>query len=188
MSKIGGKVGAKAMAFKMLLDRHSVDRLTEAWNSIQRHLDSESHYLRRFFYRDSERLKMKKVDGEFRLVHEQDVIGCLCAVKVDGLVYVGHSHCHSWDSPNKLVGAYLADLQAGMLMENGKADPISSQFKTKDVEDFMARCVKYFKVDRVCVKMWSFDDKGARYVRDMEVVLGKVADKVEDAVAECPVA
>ena len=179
MSKIGGKIGAKAMAFKMLLDRHSVDALMVAFDTIEQQKRLDSHYLRRFFYRDNEKLKMKKIDGEFRLVHEQDVIGCLVAVKVDEVVHIGHSRCHYFDMPNKLVGAYVAELQAGLSMAFGKNDAISAQFKTKDVEDFMARCIKYFKVDRVNVKVWAFGEGDKRFVRELDMVRGEVHDVVD---------
>lgn len=193
MSKIGGKVGAKSTAFKMLLDRHSVEVLMNAFDSIQRHKASNSHYLRRFFYRDNQKLKMKKVDGEFRLVHEQDVIGCLVAVKVNGVVHIGHSRCHDFDQPNKLIGAYVAEMQAGLSMICGKNDAISSQFKTKDIEDFMARCVKYFKVDRVRAKVWAFGEGDKRYVREIDMVRSEIHDHSADEMpvddkAECPVA
>jgi hypothetical protein len=179
MSKIGGKVGAKAQAFKMLLDRHSVEVLMNAFNAIDAQKKSNSHYLRRFFYRDNQRMKMKKVDGEFRLVHEQDVVGCLVAVKVNGVVYIGHSRCHDFDNPNKLIGAYVAEMQAGLSMIFAKNDAISAQFKTKDVEDFMARCIKYFRVDNVKAKMWSFDADNKRFVREIDMVRGEVHDTVD---------
>ena len=192
MKKMTGKNGSRSMAFALMIEKgHNIDSLIAADKYVQALDNAQTPNIRRFFRVDDS--KMTKVGGKMvkrkgKTVHVggvlrpmQKVVGCLCAWKNgSGEVVIGHSMCHPHDHTiaDKQIGSVIADLQAGLQVVS-VGDAIPAHFNMEHLEDFMERCVKYFRIPSVSATVWTHDDSGKSVQATIEMTAKDVEARVK---------